>query len=417
MSQVYPLQDNQRLAVQPERTVWLSASAGTGKTQVLSARVLRLLLQDGVSPDQILCLTFTKAGAAEMATRVNDVLARWVRLPETQLARELGDIGASMGPQTVARARSLFAAVLDCPGGGLRIETIHAFSQWLLGAFPAEAGLVPGTRAMEDRDRDLLLREVLATLLIEAQQQGDEALFNALEDLSLRMGEDAVPAFLLRCASAHDLWEGPGAWQPPLRPRINRLLGLDAEEDGSGLADLVRDSVFDVRAVEVCMEANRRWGTKSGLDSAAIMKDWLEALPTARMAGLDDFARQFVNKDGSAKSPRYLIKHEPQYADYQLSVIEDLQRVQEMRALIDLAARLDPALTLGRRFALAWAWQGAPMASATWPTASSTRSASMMSTSKSRATPPSAAISSATRFAPSGFRSKMATLQPSRARR
>ncbi|WP_082697931.1 double-strand break repair helicase AddA [Novosphingobium fuchskuhlense] len=354
MSQVYPLQDNQRLAVQPERTVWLSASAGTGKTQVLSARVLRLLLQDGVSPDQILCLTFTKAGAAEMATRVNDVLARWVRLPETQLARELGDIGASMGPQTVARARSLFAAVLDCPGGGLRIETIHAFSQWLLGAFPAEAGLVPGTRAMEDRDRDLLLREVLATLLIEAQQQGDEALFNALEDLSLRMGEDAVPAFLLRCASAHDLWEGPGAWQPPLRPRINRLLGLDAEEDGSGLADLVRDSVFDVRAVEVCMEANRRWGTKSGLDSAAIMKDWLEALPTARMAGLDDFARQFVNKDGSAKSPRYLIKHEPQYADYQLSVIEDLQRVQEMRALIDLAARLDPALTLGRRFALAW---------------------------------------------------------------
>lgn len=355
MSKVWPLQDNQRLAVAPERTVWLSASAGTGKTQVLSARVLRLLLQDGVSPDQILCLTFTKAGAAEMATRVNDVLARWVRLPEIELAGELKAIGAPYGPEVVARARSLFAAVLDCPGGGLRIETIHAFSQWLLGAFPAEAGLVPGTRALEDRDRDLLLREVLADMLITAQEQGDDALFAALEDLSLRMGEEAVPAFLLRCAGAHELWEGPGAWQPPLRPRINRLLGLDAEEDGAGLADLVRDSVFDVAAVEVCMAANRRWGTAQGLDAASIMQDWLEAAPKARVAGLDDFAGKFLTGKGEPRSPRYLLKHEPEYPEHQACVIEDLQRVQEMRALIELAARLDPALTLGRRFALAWA--------------------------------------------------------------
>ncbi len=355
MSQLHSLKDNQRLAVQPERTVWLSASAGTGKTQVLSARVLRLLLQDGVTPDQILCLTFTKAGAAEMATRVNDVLARWVRLPEIELARELGAIGASMGPQAVARARSLFAAVLDCPGGGLRIETIHAFSQWLLGAFPAEAGLVPGTRAMEDRDRDLLLREVLAGILIAAQEQGDDALFAALEDLSLRMGEDAVPAFLLRCAGAQELWEGPGAWQPPLRPRINRLLGLDAEEDGSGLADLLHDAVFDVPAAEVCMEANQRWGARTGLDAASIMRDWLEASPAARMAGLNDFAGQFLNKDGTVKSPRFLLKHEPDYADYQARVIAALEPVFERRALVALAARLDPALTLGRRFALAWA--------------------------------------------------------------
>mgnify|MGYP000417327124 CR=1 FL=1 len=112
---VYPLKGNQADAVEPRDSVWLSASAGTGKTQVLSARVLRLLLTPGVQPDQILCLTFTKAGAAEMATRVNDVLARWVRLPDTELAAELGAIRASMVPQTVARARSLFAAVLDCP--------------------------------------------------------------------------------------------------------------------------------------------------------------------------------------------------------------------------------------------------------------------------------------------------------------
>ncbi|OYX95783.1 MAG: hypothetical protein B7Y74_03295, partial [Novosphingobium sp. 35-62-5] len=186
MSKVYPLKDNQAHAVHPQRTVWLSASAGTGKTQVLSARVLRLLLQDGVEPEQILCLTFTKAGAAEMATRVNEVLAGWVRLPEIELAAQLKAIGAPFGPETVARARSRFAAVLDCPGGGLRIETIHAFCQWLLASFPVEAGLRPGTRAMEDRDRALLVRQVLAELLVHAEQQGDEALIENLATLSRR---------------------------------------------------------------------------------------------------------------------------------------------------------------------------------------------------------------------------------------
>ncbi len=354
MSKVYPLQDNQMKAVHPERTVWLSASAGTGKTQVLSARVLRLLLQGEVTPDQILCLTFTKAGAAEMATRVNDVLASWVRMEAVPLALDLKAIGAKADPQTIARARSRFAAVLDCAGGGLRIETIHAFSQWLLGAFPMEAGLTPGTRAMEDRDRDLLLRAVLADLLVTAEREHDDALFAALEDLSLRMGEDQVPAFLLRCAGAHGLWHGPGAWQPPLRPRINRLLGLDAEEDGAGLADLVGDEAFDVASVRRCMDANLRWGKTTGLDAASVMQDWLEASPAARIAGLDGFAATFLTGKDEPRSPRYQLKVEPDYAEYQARVIADIASVRERRALINLAARLAPALTLGRQFALAW---------------------------------------------------------------
>ena len=184
---VYPLQDNQSLAVEPRDSVWLSASAGTGKTQVLSARVLRLLLTPGVRPEHILCLTFTKAGAAEMATRVNEVLANWVRMEDTRLAADLIAIGADSDPDTLARARTLFAAVLDCPGGGLRIDTIHAFSQWLLSAFPQEAGLMPGTRPMEDRDRELLADRVLRELLLE-WEESDPAAVSALENLSLRMG-------------------------------------------------------------------------------------------------------------------------------------------------------------------------------------------------------------------------------------
>ena len=354
MSKVYPLQGNQMHAVAPHRTVWLSASAGTGKTQVLSARVLRLLLRPGVEPEQLLCLTFTKAGAAEMATRVNDVLASWVRLDDVKLAMQLKAIGAPVDRDSLARARSRFAAVLDCPGGGLRIETIHAFSQWLLSAFPVEAGLMPGTRAMEDRDRDLLVRQVLADVLVTAQEQGDEALLDALEGLSLRMSQDQVESFLLRCATARDLWSGPGAWQPPLRPRINGVLGLPADEDGSGLAELLADEAFDCASVRRCMDGNVRWGTAKAADAANMMGDWLAASPAGRLAGLDDFSALFLTGKGEPRSARYVDKHEPDYAGYQSRVIACLEKVRERRALVQLAELLDPALTLGRTFALAW---------------------------------------------------------------
>jgi ATP-dependent helicase/nuclease subunit A len=138
------LAGDQLRASNPADHAALSASAGTGKTHVLTARVLRLLLS-GVDPSSILCLTFTKAGAAEMAERIHERLAYWVRLKDADLGRELMALGESPGPEMRETARTLFARVLDAAGGGLRIQTIHAFAQSLLAAFPAEAGLVPAS--------------------------------------------------------------------------------------------------------------------------------------------------------------------------------------------------------------------------------------------------------------------------------
>jgi ATP-dependent helicase/nuclease subunit A len=105
-AKVHPLQGNQMRAVAPDETVWLSASAGTGKTQVLSSRVLRLLLQEDVEPSQILCLTFTKAGATEMAARINGTLAEWVRLPAGELSTASKRSARPLGPRRrPARAR------------------------------------------------------------------------------------------------------------------------------------------------------------------------------------------------------------------------------------------------------------------------------------------------------------------------
>ncbi|WP_299307466.1 double-strand break repair helicase AddA [uncultured Croceicoccus sp.] len=353
-AKVYPLQDNQRAAVDPADTVWLSASAGTGKTQVLSARVLRLLLEPGVEPSQILCLTFTKAGAAEMANRVNDVLASWVRADAASLAHDLQAIGASSDPETRARARTRFAAVLDCPGGGLRIETIHAFSQWLLSAFPMEAGLVPGTRAMEDRDRELLLREVLSAMLVAADERGDDALIAALSALSLRADQSAIERFLMACADAAEAWEGPGAWQPPLRPRVNRLLGLSADFLGCDVAALCGEDRFDTQALALCRDAMVEWGTKSGLDMAASIAAWLARDAQGRADNLPELRSALFTQKGDVRRLTNLEKIDPAYATHAGMVGEQLDEIEELRALATLAEWLTPALMLGREFALEW---------------------------------------------------------------
>ena len=351
---VHPLHGSQMAAVAPDRTVWLSASAGTGKTQVLTSRVLRLLLEPGVSPDQILCLTFTKAGAAEMSTRIGEKLADWVRMPDTVLATHLQAIGASFDPVTLARARSLFAAVLDCPGGGLRIETLHAFAQWLLSAFPEEAGLRPGSRAIEDRDRDLLVREVLVDLLVRAEDNGDSAFIEALGALSLRMDESALTRFLLRCAAANALWSGPGAWQPPLRPRINQALGLPADADRSLLIACFIDSALPMNALGHCLHTLREWGTKSAAGMIATIGAWIDASPEVRAETWQGVTKALFTLEGEVRHRKSLEKIDPHYIDQAQTFGEALEETREMSSALALGDLLEPALGIGRRFAIAW---------------------------------------------------------------
>ncbi len=353
-ARLFPLTDAQLAAVAPAETVWLSASAGTGKTQVLSARVLRLLLEPHVRPEQILCLTFTKAGATEMAARINATLARWVRASDKDLVDDLEAIGADFGPESRARARMLFAQVLDCPGGGLRIDTIHAFSQWLLAAFPLEAGLTPGSRPMEEREALLLARQVLADLLVDAEARGDAELLGAVETLSLRMGPDAVEAWLRRCGDARAAWLGPGGWGPPMRGHVLRLLGLPADADAALLAAMCADAAFDVAALRRCLVANQAWSAATGQDNATMIGEWLAADPQARLAGLDGLYPLFHKKDGELKIAKGQEKADPAYRAYVERVSEAMRPIREARALLALADWLAPGLTLGRAFALAW---------------------------------------------------------------
>lgn len=354
MSRVFPLKDNQALAVDPFDSIWLSASAGTGKTQVLSARVLRLLLTPGVRPENILCLTFTKAGAAEMAERVNAVLASWVRMEDTRLFTQLEYIGAPTDGETRDHARTLFASVLDCPGGGLRIDTIHAFAQWLLAAFPEEAGLTPGARPMEERDRDLLAHRVLADLLVEWEAHGDNDAIAALETLSVRMGADKARQWLMRCAEARDAWFGPGSWQEPLRNRVEQLLGVEANAGPDWVAALCDDGMFDRSALQRCLEVNQAWGTASAAKCVEAIETWLAADGAGRVAACDELARALFTRQGEPRWLKSLEKLDMNYAAMARRVNECLEAVRERAALLQLVGILTPALSLGRRFALTW---------------------------------------------------------------
>ena len=155
---------HQRTAADPAISAWVGASAGSGKTKVLSDRVLRLLLAEG-APTRILCLTFTKAAAAEMERRIAGRLAGWTTLAPGGLEKELAQLlGRAPTPEETGIARSLFAIMLDAPGG-LKIQTIHSFCQSVLARFPLEARVAPNFETLDERSALELLGEAREDVL------------------------------------------------------------------------------------------------------------------------------------------------------------------------------------------------------------------------------------------------------------
>ena len=152
----------QHNASNPNQSVWVSANAGSGKTYVLASRVVRLLLQ-GVAPAKILCLTFTKAAAANMASGVFDKLARWTQLADDELSGEIVAAGAPKPDNRgLIAARKLFARTLETPGG-LKIQTIHAFCERLLHLFPFEANVPSRFEVMDEAHQEELLARARRT--------------------------------------------------------------------------------------------------------------------------------------------------------------------------------------------------------------------------------------------------------------
>jgi ATP-dependent helicase/nuclease subunit A len=347
-----PLQPEQREASDPREQVWLSASAGTGKTQVLVARVLRLLLRPGTDPSSILCLTFTKAGAAEMSNRLSERLAHWVRLPGAELATELKALGEDFGPESQMRARGLFARVLDARGGGLRIQTIHSFSQALLSSFPLEAGLAPGMRQLEGREEAALGRRVLADLVLRAEQEGDRRLITNLQALSRRLGEEGAESLLRDCARAPEALEQLPAG---IAPFVRQALDLPIENVEAHIAEQCGDALFDLASLEQVASQNRSWGTSKGVDRADSVVRWRSLSPGERAHALEELHSVWARADGEPRSfGKGQAPSTGDYAEYASRLHGRCKVLIELRVRARLADLFAAALEAGRAYARAY---------------------------------------------------------------
>ena len=246
-----PIVKAQREASDPARSVWVRANAGSGKTYVLTARVLRLLLS-GAKPEEILCLTYTKAAAAEMRSRVGERLGKWALASEPELVKDLTDIcGDAPNTDMLKRARALFAHALETPGG-LRIQTIHAFCEAILHRFPHEANVPFDFKVLEEHERDGMLLQARESVLAaglrgSGEAQAVETLFGLLSDFSIEQA--IIEALNQQRRLRHVLRDVPGA-KRELRRLIGRVRPIDDIMDeistGYTLSRADHDQIFAV---------------------------------------------------------------------------------------------------------------------------------------------------------------------------
>jgi ATP-dependent helicase/nuclease subunit A len=203
----------QAAAADPASSVWVSANAGSGKTHVLAQRVIRLLLE-GTDPSKVLCLTYTRAAAANMSNRVFATLSEWTTLPDDDLAAKIEELeGQRPGRNRLNAARRLFAEALETPGG-LKIQTIHAFCEAVLHQFPLEANIAAHFEMLDPKMEALLFGEARREMLTGAVAN-DEGLAEAFATVLERAGEFGLDLLLKEIVTRRD----------DLRDFIDRLGG------------------------------------------------------------------------------------------------------------------------------------------------------------------------------------------------
>jgi ATP-dependent helicase/nuclease subunit A len=310
---------SQLSASAPEASVWVSANAGTGKTGVLVDRISRLLLS-GVHPEQILCLTFTKAAAAEMANRLSALLSSWSAMEPVELEQELRALGEDpVDEERISRAQQLFAMTLEAPEG-LRIRTIHSFCESLLGRFPLEAHITPDFRVMDERDQMELQREARDHVLNAADAHGTD-LTDALRALAALVDEAAFAGLI------KELDSNRGKFRSALA-RHNGPDGLVSEVyDALGIKPGL--SITDVLVEVSALDQNQRgdidrlcaaWdqGSPTNQKSATAIRDWLTQSTEQRAENWRaTFAGTFLTQKGEVKAERTLLSKDAQVADPQ----------------------------------------------------------------------------------------------------
>ena len=356
---------HQQRASDPAASVWVEASAGTGKTRILTDRVLRLLL-DGSEPARILCLTFTNAAAAEMAIRVNERLSSWTVLADAELKTDIETLtGHRPDDAQMARARSLFASVLDAPGG-LRIQTIHAFCQSLLARFPIEAAVSPHFTVMEERSAIELFNaaqeNVFAALARDDQQETIAALGAVSERVRENTFAEIMAELSLERGRLQSAFDAAGGLTGLLNV-VRTLLQLGENDSESAILAAAGDETgFDAAGLRDAA-AGLQFGGEKDAPRGAIIAAWL-ANPDQRAAQFDAYLRAYFKEKGRGDRFASLIhskaSHVAPGADQILSIeatrlatirekIRTVRLFDATAALVRLGAALIDAYDVAKR--------------------------------------------------------------------
>src|SRR5258707_7849345 len=227
-----PVRDAQARASDPAASAFVSANAGSGKTHVLVQRVIRLLLA-GVPPEKILCITFTKAAAANMAERVFTTLGHWVSLDDDKLDAAIRDAGiANPSPRLRRSARKLFASALETPGG-LKVQTIHALCTRLLQQFPFEANVPARFTVLDDRDQTELLERASLAVMLEASRAPESAIGRALLAAMANAADVTFKDVLREACLSRDhfmAWTDATGSADAAAAQVSALLGITASD-------------------------------------------------------------------------------------------------------------------------------------------------------------------------------------------
>lgn len=323
----------QREAANPNISTFVSASAGSGKTKLLTDRILRLLLA-GTPARKILCLTYTKAAAAEMAIRLNLRLGDWVMMPDGPLGSQLNALGIIPAPETLANARQLFGEILELPGG-IRISTIHAFCQSLLKRFPLEANLSPYFELEDEADSKNQLRSARELIL------GDVGKIDAIYALAAETNETE---FTKTVQNYTQDGEVSAIFDNFSATAIKQLqaaaLGVpDASED-----ELQQQAVVIRRQSELLktLKQVEKSGTPSGQSWAIHCLDWLGQDNTKRVETFGTWWQLYFNKNGTRQDisrktgKKLLVEYDCIVAEIDLER-DRLEQIDEQKRALGLA--------------------------------------------------------------------------------
>jgi ATP-dependent helicase/nuclease subunit A len=283
----------QARASDPGSSAFVSANAGSGKTHVLVQRVIRLLLSN-VPPEKILCITFTKAAAANMAERVFSTLGHWVTLDDAALDDAIREVGlAQPNTKMRLRARELFACALETPGG-LKVQTIHALCTRLLQQFPFEANVPARFSVLDERDQTEMMERANLAVFLDAARDPDSAAGRAL-NIAMASAADVTFKDVIReaCLSRDHFmsWTDNAGSAEAAATQVSAALGVDANDR---IEDVERAIVDGPHLPQARWEAIAQvldTGSKSDQDQAARLR---EALTSSGATQVDDYLAVFL---------------------------------------------------------------------------------------------------------------------------